>query len=226
MSVWGVWRGSIAEESAAWGRAKNIAKVDWIRFADRWRDHYKPNMDKVRKGVYPWKTVDELNRMALDDVLREFGVTDFTAEERDRWNQAWHRLKPWPDAVPGLTRLKKKYIISPCSNGNVALHTRMAKNSGLPWDWIFGADLPKHYKPDPEVYLSAAGLLNLKPEEFMLAAAHTYDLNAARTLGFKTGFIYRPLEYGDVEKAAKAKPGDYDVVCNSIEELAARGSSA
>ena len=87
---------------------------------------------------------------------------------------------------------------------------------------IFGADLPKRYKPDPEVYLSAAGLLNLKPEEFMLAAAHTYDLDAARTLGFKTGFIYRPHEYGNVEQAAKAKPGDYDVVCNSIEELAAQ----
>jgi 2-haloacid dehalogenase len=216
------WRGSLAEESAAWGKAKGIKNVDWIRFADRWRDHYRPNMDKVRKGEFPWKTVDEMNRMALDDVLKEFGITGITEEEKNRWNQAWYRLKPWPDSVSGLTRLKKKYIISPCSNGDVALLTRLSKNSGLPWDWIFGADLAKHYKPDAEVYLTAVQLLNLKPEEFMMAAAHTYDLNAARKLGLKTGFIYRPAEYGSVEKADKAKPGDYDIVCNSIDELASR----
>jgi 2-haloacid dehalogenase len=98
----------------------------------------------------------------------------------------------------------------------------LAKNSELPFDWIYGADLSKHYKPDAEVYLSAVELLKLKPEEFMMAAAHTYDLNAASKLGLKTGFIYRPAEYGDVAKADKAKPGDYDVVCNSIEELASQ----
>jgi 2-haloacid dehalogenase len=217
------WRGSLAEQSAAWGKAKCIKNVDWGRFADRWRDHYRPNMDKVRKGELPWNTVDQLNRIALEEVLREWGVMGMTTEEeRDQWNQAWHRLKPWPDAVPGLTRLKERYIISPFSNGDVALLTRMAKNSGLPWDWIFGADLPKHYKPDPEFYLLAVELLRLKPEEFMLAAAHRYDLDAARKLGLKTGFIYRPAEYGSVEKADKAKPGDYDVVCDSIEELASQ----
>ena len=104
----------------------------------------------------------------------------------------------------------------------MALLTRMGKNSGLPWDWIFGADLARHYKPDPEVYLTAAALIKVKPEEFMMAAAHTYDLDAARKLGLRTGFIYRPKEYGNVDKADKAKPGDYDVVCNSITELASQ----
>jgi 2-haloacid dehalogenase len=216
------WRSSLAEESAAWGKAKSIRNVDWFRFADRWRDHYRPNMDKVRKGEFPWKTVDEMNRMALDDVLKEFGITGISEEEKDRWNQAWHRLKPWPDSVRGLARLKKKYLISPCSNGDVGLLTRLSKHSGLPWDWIFGADLAKHYKPDPDVYLTAATLIKVKPEEFMMAAAHTYDLDAARKLGLRTGFIYRPKEYGNVDKADKAKPGDYDVVCNSITELAAQ----
>ena len=91
-----------------------------------------------------------------------------------------HRLKPWPDSVAGLTRLKKKYIIAPLSNGNVALLTDMAKHSGLPWDLILGAELARHYKPDREVYLSAAEFLGLKTEEVMMCAAHIGDLKAAR----------------------------------------------
>ena len=75
----------------------------------------------------------------------------------------WHRLKPWPDSVAGLTRLKKKYIIAPLSNGNVALLTDMAKNAGLPWDLILSAELARHYKPDREAYLTAVELLGLKP---------------------------------------------------------------
>src|SRR5205823_7173321 len=61
---------------------------------------------------------------------------------------AWHRLRPWPDSVAGLTRLKKKFIIAPLSNGNISLMTDLAKYSGLPWDCILGAELVHHYKPD------------------------------------------------------------------------------
>ncbi len=66
--------------------------------------------------------------------------------------------------VAGLMRLKTKFVISPLSNGNVALLTNMAKFAGLPWDLIMSAELFEHYKPDPETYLGAARLLCLKPE--------------------------------------------------------------
>jgi 2-haloacid dehalogenase len=98
----------------------------------------------------------------------------------------------WPDSVAGLKRLKKKFTIAPLSNGNVALLTDMAKHAGLPWDLILSAELAKHYKPDREAYLTAVELLGLKPEEVMMVAAHTGDLNAARSFGLRTGFIYRP----------------------------------
>ena len=124
-----------------------------------------------------------------------------SAAEIDALNKVWHRLKPWPDSVAGLTRLKKKYIIAPLSNGNVALLTDMAKQSGLPWDLILGAELARHYKPDRETYLTAVDLLGLKPSEVMMAAAHSGDLRAAASFGLRTGFIYRPNERGPGGKA-------------------------
>jgi len=215
------WRGSIIAEGAEWGKAKNLT-IDWAHFADRWRAGYGPSMDKVRKGELPWTKLDDLHRMVLDQLLVEFKITGLTEAEKDHWNKVWHRLKPWPDSVAGLTRLKKKYTIAPLSNGNVALLTDMGKFAGLPWDAILSAELFHHYKPDKEVYLGAAEILGLKPEETMMAAAHSGDLKAAHALGLQTGFIYRPDEYGPGGRADKANPGDFDIVSTNIIDLASK----
>jgi 2-haloacid dehalogenase len=215
------WRGSIIEEGTAWGKTKGI-EVNWARFADRWRDGYFPSLERVRTGELPWTKLDVLNRMLLEDVLKEFRITGLTEEEKENWNKVWHRLKPWPDSIPGLTRLKKKYTLAPLSNGNFALLTNMAKHAGLPWDAILSAELAKHYKPDPEAYLTAADLLGLKPEETMMAAAHSSDLVAARGCGLRTGFIYRPNEHGSAGKADKAGPGEFDVVASDMVDLASQ----
>src|SRR6202158_3229559 len=120
-----------------------------------------PSMDKVRKGEMPWTNLDHLHLTPLDNLLREFHIEGLSEEEKDHWNRVWHRLKPWPDSVAGLARLKKKFTIAPCSNGNVALLNDMAKHSGLPWDLILGAELARHYKPDREAYLTTVNLLGL-----------------------------------------------------------------
>ena len=215
------WRGSIIAEGNAWGKAKGVT-VDWGRFADRWRAGYAPAMEKVRKGELPWTKLDVLHRMILDSLLPEFGLTGLTEEEKDHWNRVWHRLTPWPDSVPGLTRLKKKFIIAPLSNGNVALLTDMAKHAGLPWDLILGAEVARHYKPDREAYLTAVELLSLQPEEVVMCAAHRGDLQAARGFGLRTAFIHRPNEYGPTRKADPAKRGDFDFVTRDILDLASQ----
>src|SRR5712691_11675530 len=129
------WRGSIIAEGNAWGKEHGLT-IDWGRFADRWRSGYRPAMEKVRKGELPWTKLDALHRMILDDLLKEFKITGLSEDEIDHWNRVWHRLKPWPDSVAGLARLKTKYTIAPLSNGNVSLLTDMAKNAGMPWDLI------------------------------------------------------------------------------------------
>jgi 2-haloacid dehalogenase len=211
------WRGSIIAEGEASG-----LEVDWPRFADRWRAAYVPSMNRVRTGELPWTKLDALHGMSLDQLLVEFKIPGLTEEEKDRWNRIWHRLTPWPDAIPGLIRLKRHYTIAPLSNGNVSLLTNLAKHSGLPWDLILSTELSRHYKPDPEAYLKAVELLSLAPSEVMMAAAHRGDLDAARACGLKTGFIHRPLEYGPTRQADEAAPGEYDVVASDIMDLAAQ----
>ena len=215
------WRGSIIEEGQKWGKARGI-NIDWGRFADRWRAGYAPSMERVRKGEMPWTNLDHLHRALLEDLLKEFHIEGLSDEEKDHWNRVWHRLKPWPDSVAGLTRLKKKYTIAPLSNGNVALLADMAKHAGIPWDLILSAELAKHYKPDREAYLMAVSLLELKAEEVMMCAAHFGDLRSARSFGLRTGFIHQPNEYGPTRDADVAKPGDFDVVSSNMDDFASK----
>jgi 2-haloacid dehalogenase len=216
------WRGSIIEEGAAFGKAKRF-EIDWPSFADSWRAGYAPSMDKVRKGQLPWTRLDDLHRMILEELLMEYRMMpSLTEAEKQHLNNVWHRLKPWPDSVAGLKRLKKKFMIAPLSNGNVVLLADMAKNAALPWDLILSAELAKHYKPDREAYLTAVDLLGLKPEEVMMVAAHAGDLNAARSFGLRTGFIHRPKEYGPTRQADKANPGQFDVVSKDMLDLASQ----
>jgi 2-haloacid dehalogenase len=213
------WRSSITREGEAFGRAHKV-DVDWLKFAEAWRGLYQPMMNKVRHGEIGWTKLDDLHRMALDQLLKEFGIKGLAEADIDHLNRAWHRLDPWPDSVPGLTRLKTKFVLTTLSNGNVALMVNMAKRAGLPWDVILGAEPTRHYKPHPQAYLGTAELLGIKPEELMLCAAHNNDLKAAQALGLRTAFVPRPTEYGPGQTKDLKAEGAWDFVAKDFVDLA------
>ena len=213
------WRNSIIREATALAAQKGI-EGDWARFADAWRALYQPAMDEVRSGRRPWTKLDVLHRESLEKLLPEFGLTGLSEAERDHLNKAWHRLDPWPDAVAGLTRLKSKFTIATLSNGNVALMVDMAKRAGLPWDMVLGAEVTRHYKPQPECYQISAELLGLRPDELMLVAAHAGDLRAAAATGLHTAFVSRPDEYGPTRKPDAPAAGEFDFLARDFEDLA------
>lgn len=215
------WRSSVAAEVQAFAARRNL-QIDAFKFADAWRAGYLPAMHQVRTGELPWTKLDRLHRMILDKLLTDFGISGVPETEIDHLNRAWHRLKPWPDAVSGLTRLKRKYIIAPLSNGNISLMTDLAKFGGLPWDCILGAELVRHYKGDPEVYLSAAEFLDLRPAEIMMVAAHLNDLGAAKAQGLATAFVSRPLEFGPAGRPDLKPDASVDLTARNFNDLAAR----
>ena len=215
------WRGSIEREGRKLGKELGL-RADWTAFADAWRAGYQPAMQEVRSGALPWTNIDGLHRRILDRILAESGLDMLNEEQKDYLNRVWHRLAPWSDAVRGLKRLKKGYIITTLSNGNVSLLTNMAKNAGLPWDCVLSAELFHHYKPDPEAYLGAAAMLGFKPHEVMMVAAHKNDLRAAQKAGLRAAFVKRPLEFGDPGKKDLKPEKDFDVNAADFVDLASR----
>ena len=197
------WHGSIAAEVR-----QLYPQVDGDAFALAWREGYQPAMQRVRSGELGWTKIDELHRLILDSILPRFGLGDLPENERRTLNRVWHRLNPWPDVVEGLSRLKRRHIITTLSNGNIGLLTDMAKHGELPWDCVLSAEVFRAYKPDPRTYLGVADVFDVAPSEVMMVAAHQEDLAAARDCGLLTAYIERPLEFGaarpkDVSPAAE-----------------------
>src|ERR1700730_18657072 len=114
------WRRSIARE------AQSILgplghKLDWLAFADAWRGEYQPAMEEIRSGRAPFCKLDALHRQNLERILPRFGIPALPEETAQNLNLAWHRLDTWPDVAKGLTRLKTRFRLAPCSNGNISL---------------------------------------------------------------------------------------------------------
>lgn len=213
------WHGSIAREARALAQAKGL-RLNAVKFAKAWRAGYRPAMDRVRRGEAPFEKIDVIHRRILEEILVKFKITTLTEDEKAHFNLAWHRLKPWPDSVRGLKRLKSKFIIATLSNGNTGLLVNMAKHGGLPWDTVFSSDTFNHFKPDPEMYLGAADRLDLRPDQVMMVAAHKHDLRAAATYGLKTAFIKRPHEYGRNNNPDLASEAEFTINAESFLDLA------
>ncbi|SOE87806.1 2-haloacid dehalogenase [Burkholderia sp. YR290] len=214
------WRGGLISRLDEWGKVHGIA-ADWPNLVDRWRMAYPPSMQRVRTGEREWAVLDVLQRESLRQLAIELNITGLDETAADEMVRMWHELPPWPDSVAGLQRLRTRYVIAPLSNGHVALLVRMAKTAGLPWDAIFGADLFRHYKPDPETYLGATSLLGCHPHEVMLVASHPSDLDASAKSGLRTCYVSRPLEYGAGRMVeAPPEPGRFDMMVDSLEALA------
>jgi 2-haloacid dehalogenase len=220
------WRGGVADQAAPFleryaVRPESDAIIP-IAFADAWRRQYLAVMPDVRSGKRPFTRLDVLHRETLETALAEFGIKPDQVPEPElqRLTFAWHRLPPWPDAAAGLARLKKGYIIAPHSNGNILLLTEMAKNAGLPWDVILGAEVVRVYKQAPESYLRTADILGMRPDEICLVSAHNSDLGSARRCGMRTCFVPRPAERGPGQTTDLAPEQDWDLVAADFGELA------
>lgn len=213
------WRGGVSREAEAVLKPRGY-KLDWIAFADAWRDEYQPSMEEVRSGRIPFCKLDALHRRNLERILPRFGVSGLDEATLHDLTLAWHRLDAWPDVPPGLARLRKKFLLAPVSNGNISLQAALARRNGLCWDAILGAEIAGDYKKKPRVYLAACEAFDLAPGECMMVAAHSDDLAAAADCGLRTGHIARPDEHPDIGEAGPSV--SVDAEAKSLLDLADR----
>lgn len=212
------WRTSVARESKVLLEPLGFS-LDWLAFADAWRAEYQPGMEEVRSGRLPFSRLDVIHRRMLERIRPKFGLEKVDEAVLKELNLAWHRLDGWPDSSHGLHRLREKYFIAPCSNGNISLMVDLARRNDFPWDTILGAEIAGDYKPKPRVYLAAAEAMGLEPGQCMMVAAHSDDLAAAAATGLRTAHVSRVDEYGP----GTGEPGPrcpVDVAATSFEDLA------
>ncbi|ORW26744.1 haloacid dehalogenase type II [Mycobacterium palustre] len=210
---------TVCEEAARISAGRH-PDADWGEFVKRWRAGYFVALEAAQGSG--WVSVRSVYRRALDTVLADCGITGFSDAEREELTLAWQRLRPWPDVVPGLTRLKGAYTLATLSNADVSAVVNISKRAGLPWDAIFAAEMAGVFKPDPAIYRLAARYLGLDPADIMMVASHKYDVRAAGRFGFATAFVARPLEFGPDGDADVAYSDEFDVNAADFLDLAAQ----
>jgi len=212
------WRTGVARESEALLTPLGYS-IDWTTFADAWRAEYQPGMEEVRSGAVPFSKLDVLHRRMLDRIRPRFGLEKLEEPVLQELNLAWHRLDAWKGVPAGLHRLRRRFLLAPCSNGNISLMVDLARRNDIRWDAILGAEVAGDYKPKPRVYIAAAEAFSLTPEQCMMVAAHSGDLKAAASVGMRTAHLVSANEFGpNTGELSPKVPVDFAV--QTLDELA------
>jgi putative hydrolase of the HAD superfamily len=124
-------------------------------------------------------------------------------------------LYPYPNVIPTLNVLKKKYRIAVLSDASrIQVWIRLAA-MGIQnaFDFVITFDDTKVRKPGVKPFMLALKKLRLEPEEcLMVGDSLMRDIAPAKKLGFKTVFA----KYGGNHEPARVRP-DYSI--NDIKEL-------
>lgn len=163
-----------------------------------WQQHVEREQRRILDGVRPYVTGDVLDREAARLVADAAGVDDPSAVAA--LALSGRRLPPWPDTVAGLARLAGRFPLIGLSNASRTALLELNAHAGLRWHTALSAEDVRTYKPDPAVYRLAVTVSGRRPERLLMAAAHAWDLRAARELGLRTAYVARPV--GDPPGAA------------------------
>jgi 2-haloacid dehalogenase len=212
------WHRGIAGSLAECGQRAGVAH-DWERMTNEYR---RRALRRMLGAVDPPFNIDEVHRDVLDELLGEAGIAAFTGEHRASIAARWHALDSWPDFVPALERLKRRYVCVSFTILSLALVIAVSRRNGIAWDAVICCEMLRVYKTRPEAYQRAAHLLQASPAEILMVACHNFDLDAARGESYRTAFVRRPDEWGPGGPPDPYPNPATDIVVDDFSQLADR----
>jgi 2-haloacid dehalogenase len=133
----------------------------------------------------------ETARRSFVWMLKRSGIT-FTREEVTGFMAAWQQLRPFPEVVPALHRLKERFKLVALSNGEPHFLEHLEKNQiQYDFDDIISVEVVGAFKPHPGVYRRAAAILGVEVGECMMVSSNSFDVVGARACGFRGAFVDR-----------------------------------
>lgn len=210
------WHGGLVRAFVEMGRKHGVDR-DWPALVNEYRRRTLAGIVNADKPPYNF---DDVHARIMNELCSEQGLTAFTPEDRNELWRTMHRLEAWPDFVPGLTRLRRKFPCVSFTLLTTALVVNVSRANGIVWDAVISCEMIGAYKVRPEAYMTAAKWLQLKPSEILMVACHNFDLNAARAVGFKTAFVRRPMEWGAGGPPDPVPHADCTLVADTFPQLA------
>jgi 2-haloacid dehalogenase len=212
------WHRGIRTALAETG-ARHVVERDWTGITNAYR---RRALQRMTNQVNPGFNIDDVHRSVLDELAGEYRLDMFSDAERNAIARRWHSLDAWPDFPDALERLRGSYIAVSFTILSVSLIIATARRNGLHWDAVISCEMLKAYKPRLETYQQAAKLLQLEPGAIMMVACHNFDLDAARSVGYRTCFVRRPDEWGPAGPPDPIPNPASDLIVDGFGQLAER----
>ena len=205
-------QGGLTEAVAPYLKAKGWngrpdALVTWWR-----RTHFENSMIDalLHREHTPYR---EIGRRALTYTLERAGI-EHTQDEVKRLVARIETLRPFPDVVAALTKLKTHYQLAILSNGDADMLENARPHLGMAFDHILSVAAAGSFKPHVATYRAAAELVGLTPEAILFVANHAFDCVGAKAYGMRTCFVDRR------ERPFGQWPYQPDLVVADFSELA------
>lgn len=197
--------------------ARRRVERPWHDFANEYR---RRALRRMVGAVDPAFNIDDAHREILDDLLAEERIGAFSPEDRRAIVERWHELDVWPDFPAGLARLRARYVCVSFTILSLPLIVDTARRNGIAWDAVIPCEMLRVYKTRPEAYRLAAKYLAVPPSDILMVACHNFDLDAARSEGFRSAFVRRPDEWGPAGPPDPMPNPACDLVVDGFAELA------
>ncbi len=213
------WHTGISRPLAKVGVRHGLER-DWGAITNDYRASSLKAMINAGAEAPATFNIDDVHRQQLDELITKYGLDAFTVEDRQAVWYAWHQLDCWPDFPTTLTQLREKFVVASFTILSVSLIVDTAKRNGLSWDAVISCEMIGTYKTQPKAYEQCARWLALDPGEILMVACHNFDLNAARAVGFKTAFVYRPKEWGAAGPPDPEPDPHHDIIADDFPDMA------
>ena len=210
------WHSGIVGALAELGAQRGVER-DWHAFVNEYR---RRALRRMLGAVQPRFNIDDVHRDILAELLSENGITALSSDDRRRVAGRWHELDAWPDFLPALARLQRRYICVSFTILSLSLVIDVSRRNGIHWDAVVPCEIMGFYKPRPEAYQRAAALLATPASRILMIACHNFDLDAARSAGYRTAFVRRLAEWGPAGPPDPVPHPACDLVVAGFAELA------
>lgn len=181
--------------------------VTWWR-----RTHFENSMIDALcdRGHTPYR---QIGHRSVSHVMDRAGIA-YTAPDA-RWLVAQiENLRPFPDVLESLAKLKARYRLAILSNGDRDMLSNAAPYVGFEFDAVISVEEAGYFKPHFSTYRKAAELLDEQPARIMHVANHPFDCIGAKAAGMRAAYIdRRKRPFGDT-------PHRPDITVTDFGELA------
>jgi HAD superfamily hydrolase (TIGR01509 family) len=209
---------SVYQHVIAWREALEGIGID----LSVWRIHRRIGMSG---GLFVSALLRETGRS-----LSKKEIDQLTLAHQAAYRKQAGSVTPLPGAAELLGYLTERGVKWAIATSGYATTARPAlKLLGLPEDTpMVTRDLVKHAKPDPDLFLAAARLLDVEPRYAMVVGDSVWDLLAARRAGsLGVGLMSGGYGREELERAGAYRVyADPAEMLSRLDELGVRGADA